>query len=161
MNHQKAEIYVARLKANYPDPRRPVIIGVVEDSNDKYCVGGAYLQDRRSVREKIKDWFSTMFGGAAPLYLFPGAGEIARALQEDNPALTWVSSDFAAHVIINCNDAGDFERAWLVLERALGWHKGQGSCITLLTNVAEGANKAEVAEELLALERDVDNLCAV
>lgn len=75
-----------------------------------YCVGGAFLN---WINYSISPEFSTK-----ELHSFPPINIVSRALQLTNPNLSKVQYDDFARNIISYNDEGEFDKAWMELERA-------------------------------------------
>lgn len=106
------DLTIDAIKAKYPDP-------VVSFPNCKspahtecYCVGGAfyqYLVRQRSPGLKM----------VPGLMRFPTAGELAHALMEAESGLSIELAEEYALAIVMENDAGRFDAAWNVLDRAI------------------------------------------
>jgi hypothetical protein len=93
---------VSEIRARYP---RPV---TTRNSVDSYCVGGAFCL---SVGYRAR---------------FPRKEFLTMILPEANPHLSGLQALRFARLIVQANDAGDFEAAWKHLNAALVWPNASG-----------------------------------
>lgn len=97
------------IRAQFPHPvsgRNPANT----NNSTCYCVGGAlYLyKHRMQLGADVHDW-----------QRFPDGREITSIIGDYQPSLPMSTKLDLASAIIQYNDAGDFEKAWRILERAL------------------------------------------
>lgn len=98
------------IRAQYPHPRT-VSDGAKGHDLCGYCVGGAFIY-----YYSMATWLVLRHG-------FPGGHDLARGLQEKNPALDWKQANRYAWKIIKHNDDQDFDGAWHTLDLALSYRQ--------------------------------------
>ena len=99
MKSHDAIKYVAALKSKYPNPVR---VGSRKIGNNcSYCVGGTLAKEHGDV------------------WLFPDAEVLGAHIRRLVPRLTTEEAEERAGYVIEANDEGKFDRAWVYLASAL------------------------------------------
>lgn len=80
------------------------------DNPSYYCVGGALVLYKRRMK---------LGAGLHDYERFPDFTDVAAVIRDYQPSLSLATRRELASEIIASNDAGDFERAWRLLDRAL------------------------------------------
>lgn len=99
---------VADIRRAYPDP-----VSAIESGSIDYCVLGALVHSVRAKSPEMLDGIDFQCMG------FPDEDEAGKLLARAYPRLELKEATEAADDVIAFNDAGQFDKAWAVLDHHL------------------------------------------